>query len=668
LADIGSVLGGRYRLIELLGQGGMATIYRARDAQLERDVAVKLLRPEYGRDPDFLSRFRSEAQAAAGLNHPNIVAVYDYGQDEAGPFIVMELIDGEDLQSVVRRVGALPPRQAARLTAETARALDAAHRRGIVHRDVKPGNVMVGRDGRVKVGDFGIARALSEAQMTLPGTTLGSVHYFSPEQARGEPTTPASDVYSLGIVLYELLTGRRPFEGDSAAAIAMARLSGAVPSPSAARSGIPPALEAIVRRAMALDPNGRYHTGGDLAEALDAFLRDQGATAGAADAAPAAGVAARTSSAATVVGAAGAGAAAGAALAGASGAAGAGAGGSTAGSAGAAVPSGPATVASGVARPNAPRVPYAPDAYAGAETDWERDRRPRRGYDDDRYDEEPERGRTSPWVWISALLALAILAVVGFLVVRLLTGSGEPPVQPVTVPSFVGDQLEAAQQEAEDLGIRVVVDRSEERDDVPENQIISQDPGPGATIDEGGEVKVVIAVPPGSVTVPNLINEPEQDAIGLLIDAGLRPGSRTDAFDPTVPVGNVVSQSHDPGVQVSPDTRIDYVVSKGPEPTPTPTPEPTPTPTPQPTPTPTPEPTPTPTPALLTVGDYRCLTVTDAQVEVEADGFTVGIIFPPAPPREDDWFVSEQAPAPGIQRPPDSEINFTVQEALPEGC
>ena len=220
MTDIGSVLGGRYRLIELLGQGGMATIYRARDNQLERDVAVKVLRPEYGRDPDFFARFRQEAQSAASLNHPNVVSVYDYGVDEIGPFIVMELVDGQDLATIVRTSGPLPPRQAARLAAEIARAIAAAHESGFVHRDIKPGNVLVTRDGRVKVTDFGIARAVAEAQLTLPGTTLGSVHYFSPEQARGETTTPASDIYSLGIVLFELLTGHRPWTGDSAAAIA----------------------------------------------------------------------------------------------------------------------------------------------------------------------------------------------------------------------------------------------------------------------------------------------------------------------------------------------------------------------------------------------------------------------------------------------------------------
>ena len=194
MAEIGTILGGRYRLVELLGQGGMATIYRAADTQLGRDVAVKLLRPEYLRDPDFSSRFRQEAQNAASLNHPNVVSVYDYGEDPNGPYIVMELVDGEDLATILRRNGPLPASQAARISAAVARALAAAHARGIVHRDVKPGNVLIGRDGRVKVVDFGIARAVAEAQMTLPGTTLGSVHYFSPEQAPARPprTSPTS--------------------------------------------------------------------------------------------------------------------------------------------------------------------------------------------------------------------------------------------------------------------------------------------------------------------------------------------------------------------------------------------------------------------------------------------------------------------------------------------
>src|SRR6478672_7203627 len=257
----------------------MATIYRATDTGLGRDVALKLLRPEYLRDPDFSARFRQEAQAAASLTHPNIVTTYDYGEDPSGPYIVMELVDGEDLASILRRSGALNPRQAARIGAGVGRALAAAHARGLVHRDIKPGNVLIGKDGQVKVVDFGIARAISEAQVTLPGTTLGSVHYFSPEQARGEPATAASDIYSLGIVLYEMLVGSRPWEGDSAASVALARLSGPIPDPMVVRPSVPPDLASIVRRALALDPKDRWASASVMADALEGTLAPGGGPA-----------------------------------------------------------------------------------------------------------------------------------------------------------------------------------------------------------------------------------------------------------------------------------------------------------------------------------------------------------------------------------------------------
>ena len=235
MAEIGQTLGGRYRLIELLGSGGMATIYRATDTQLGRDVALKLLRPEYLRDPDFASRFRQEAQAAASLSHPNVVTVYDFGEDPSGPYIVMELVDGEDLASILRRSGALNPRQAARIGAGVAQALAAAHARGLVHRDIKPGDVLIGSDGRVKVADFGSPGGRRGAG-ELPGTTLGSVHYFSPEQARGEQVPAASDIYSLGRrPVRDAHSASRPWEGDSAASVALARLSGPDPGPDQVR-------------------------------------------------------------------------------------------------------------------------------------------------------------------------------------------------------------------------------------------------------------------------------------------------------------------------------------------------------------------------------------------------------------------------------------------------
>ena len=248
MTEIGSTLGGRYRLLELLGQGGMATIYRARDAQLERDVAVKLLRPEFGQDPDFLARFRDEARAAASLSHPNIVQVFDFGEDAVGPVHRHGARRGPGpRRRSSATTGPLAPRQAARIAADAARALQVAHYRGIVHRDVKPSNILVGRDGRVHVADFGIARAMTESQVTLPGTTMGSVHYFSPEQARGEPATAASDIYSLG--------HRAVRDADRPAAVLRRRRRGrsrwrASRRPRRARPrsrpSVPPELDAIV--------------------------------------------------------------------------------------------------------------------------------------------------------------------------------------------------------------------------------------------------------------------------------------------------------------------------------------------------------------------------------------------------------------------------------------
>jgi len=273
MADVGRVLGGRYALVELIGQGGMATIYRGRDTKLGRDVAIKILRGEYGSDASFLARFQREAQAAAQLNHPNVVAVFDYGQDPVGPYIVMELVTGGDLAGALRERGPLPPTVAASIAQQVADAIDAAHARGIVHRDIKPSNVLLSTGGRVKVADFGIAQAFTDAQLTMTGVTMGSVHYFSPEQARGEPVTAASDVYSTGLVLYEMLTGQRAFSGGTAAEVAMARLGGRIPSPIETRPDVPAAIDAIVRWTLQPDARSRP-AASELASSLGRFLTD----------------------------------------------------------------------------------------------------------------------------------------------------------------------------------------------------------------------------------------------------------------------------------------------------------------------------------------------------------------------------------------------------------
>jgi beta-lactam-binding protein with PASTA domain/tRNA A-37 threonylcarbamoyl transferase component Bud32 len=524
VAALGDVLGGRYRLVELLGQGGMAKIYRATDAQLGREVAVKVLHPEYGRDPDFVARFRQEAQSAASLSHPNIVGVYDFGTDADGPYIVMELVDGEDVATLLARNGPLPPRQAARLAAEVAHALAAAHARGIVHRDVKPGNVLVSSDGRVKVTDFGIARAWADARLTLPGVTLGSVHYFSPEQALGEQATEASDIYSLGIVLYELLSGRRPWEGDSAAAVAMARISAPPPLVSAVRPNVPPILEAIDRRALSADPAARFGSAAAMAEALEAFL-DGGAPR---PARPAAAVAA----------------------------------------------------AATLARP------YLPDAYAGGPVGTAPPVPPPASARRDEHEPE-EPGGTSPWIWVAGLLALVILIVVGFVLFRIVTADG-PAATPgpgtVTLPSFIDQSFDNATATAQQLGV-VLEPTYVKRNDRAEGTIVSQDPPAGAVIDKGSSVRIEVVSGKEMVAVPQLTGMTEADAVRAISDAKLTLGVRTDSFDPAVPAGSVIGTTLPAGFDVPTGTPIDYEVSKGPEPTPSPSPSPTPSPSLSPSPT-----------------------------------------------------------------------------------
>ena len=266
------LIAGRYRLGPVIGRGGMATVHRATDTRLERDVAVKLLRPEVGADPDLAQRFRREALAATVLRHPNIVACLDAGTDGDQPYLIMELVEGEDLAARLKRGGRLAPSQVARIGLDVARAMGVAHLRGIVHRDIKPGNILLAGDGRAMVTDFGIARLAMDAEATLPGTTMGSIHYFSPEQARGMTTTPAYDVYGLGLVLFEALTGERAWTGDSSDAIALARVGTVAPSARDRRAEVPAELDAVVRRALAPDADDRYPSGAAMAAALERIV------------------------------------------------------------------------------------------------------------------------------------------------------------------------------------------------------------------------------------------------------------------------------------------------------------------------------------------------------------------------------------------------------------
>jgi serine/threonine-protein kinase len=272
---VGDVIAGRYELEELVGTGGMSSVYKARDRLLERDVALKVLHDRFAADPETIERFRREARAVAQLSHPNVVTVIDRGEDGGRQFIVFEYVEGESLKALADRTGPLPVRLALELATQIARALAYAHDRGIVHRDVKPQNVLLNGDGKPKVTDFGIARTVDVDGVTQTGTVMGTSSYIAPEQASGDPVGPATDVYSLGVVLYELLAGQPPFGGENFVAVALRHVHEPVPDLLARRPDVPPRVADAVTRALAKDPEARFSSMAEFADELSRCLAER---------------------------------------------------------------------------------------------------------------------------------------------------------------------------------------------------------------------------------------------------------------------------------------------------------------------------------------------------------------------------------------------------------
>lgn len=269
------LLAGRYRFERKLTSGGMGSVFRATDEKLGRTVAIKMLREDIATEPRFIDRFRKEARAAAALTHPNIAAVHDHGEEDGRPYIVMELVEGRDLSELLKEEGPLAPARAVALSIQILDALDHAHAAGLVHRDVKPGNVMVTASDHVKVTDFGISRAVGDTTLTAIGSIIGTVKYMSPEQASGERVGPAADLYSLGVVLYEMLTNAVPHTGDSPITVAMRHVMDDIPPPSQLNAAVPLELDEIVAQATARDPAHRFSSAQEMKAALSAALGER---------------------------------------------------------------------------------------------------------------------------------------------------------------------------------------------------------------------------------------------------------------------------------------------------------------------------------------------------------------------------------------------------------
>ncbi len=519
----GRLIAGRYRVARRLGGGGMAEVFLARDTTLDRLVAVKVLRERFADDEEFVTRFHREARAAAALNHPNVVAIHDRGGSAGSSYIVMEYVPGETLKERIRREGRLSPAAARSVECDLLAALQAAHDRGIVHRDVTAQNVLLTGDGGVKVADFGIAHFGSSA-LTSTGVVMGTSRYLSPEQARGEPTDKRSDVYSAGVVLFEMLTGRLPFEGDNDLAIALRHASEPAPAPSSLEPGLSPRLDEIVGRALRKDPGERFQTAQEFAAALNALELSGVAASGVAGG----GVAAR----------------------------GVAAGGTAAESAPAGAP-GETAATRVVAAPAVTRVIPAAGAAgaAAAETAVTRvvgpDVRGRRA----------SRRRRRLWIALGVLVVIAA-AVTGFFVYRSWTD------RPIAMPYVVGMTQAHATGSLRAKGF-VVHTASGYSDAYARGVVMAQRPVPGSSLKKGQRIRLVVSRGLLHPAVVSVVGKTSAAAAAALSAQSFVP-ARLSQHSTSVPKGKVIRQSPVPGTATLRGSTVSYWVSSGPPKVPVP--------------------------------------------------------------------------------------------------
>jgi len=610
------VFGRRYRATEKVGSGGMAEVYKAVDEVLGRTVAVKVLHPRYAAEPNFVARFRQEAQAAANLSHPSIVNIYDWGRDDETYFIVMEYVNGTDLKKLVEQRGPLDPMKVAEYGAQVCAALSVAHGYDIIHRDIKPHNIVIMPDGTIKVMDFGIARA-GNTTMTQTGSVLGTAQYISPEQAQGRALGPASDLYSLGITLYELATGKLPFDADTPVAVALKQVNEAPVPPRQVRASIPASLEAVIMKALRKNPAERYDSAAEMREDLRRVAN------GAQVAAAATGVAAgayadetsvmpaveraerlsaaqapqvrpvpqrRTPAWAWVL------IAAAVLLLGL-------------GIAWVAGVFGPGTVAVptvvGMTEPEASATISAAGLVVGNITTANSD--------------EFEIGTV-----ISQDPSAGGRVEKGF-AVNLVISAG---IAQVKVPNVVGmteaDAIATIEQAELVVGLPIV---REFNKDVPEGTVISSEPVSDVDVPKGSKVAIIVSKGTELLKVPDVVGKKRAAAEKTITDAGFK-AKVTEEFSDTTPSGSVISQNPDAGVSIDAGSTITIVVSKGPN--------------------------------LVNVPKVTSMTEADARAQLEDLGLVVSVIYQISP---DVDIVINQDPLPDTKVAKGSTIKIYVGKA-----
>lgn len=527
---VGRLLGGRYKVLDKIGEGGMAIVYKAQCTLLNRIVAVKVLKAQYGSDSDFVERFRREAQSAASLSHPNIVNVYDVGNDDGNHYIVMEYVRGESLKDIVKRGAPLLIRDAIAYSCQILLALDHAHSNSIVHRDIKPHNIIVTDEGDIKVTDFGIARATNAASLTEAGVIMGTVAYFSPEQAKGRDIGPQSDIYSLGIVMYEMLTGRVPFRGDSAISVALQHIQDEPRPPSRINAAIPKALERVVQKALAKDPRARYASALAMLEDLrciDPPDEERERLARSASRIRVSELDEPTD------------------------------GDQEAQTIDLGLDSQLESQADGSVRQalserrSAVEVSSAfeSEAPAAVELDKPVTAQARRG--------SLRRGL------LFALAMVGFLAV-GFMAAYALKSFFEIP--EVNAPDLIAKHRSEAERLAAALGLKIEVLNREYNDRIEVDHVLAQSPAPGTLLKRGNSIKLTVSNGIKLTSVPNVLGMSRRDAEVALSEKGLSVEAYEYEYNDVVPRGRVVAQEPEPARTVAYNSGVKLLFSSGPRP------------------------------------------------------------------------------------------------------